>query len=162
MRATAKTYTDDFRSDAVALCRRGDRSLAEVARDVGVSHWTLRGWYRADEMKRSKEKKKTTRLVSVTPPADETAEEKIKRLEREVVRLQRKTREADPTEEADQADPTDVGAKSAKAREDATDVGAKSAKAREGLARATPKCGLATISAARNPAISATSCWPTK
>ena len=148
MRATAKTYTDDFRSDAVALCRRGDRSLAEVARDVGVSHWTLRGWYRADEMKRSKEKKKTTRLVSVTPPADETAEEKIKRLEREVVRLQRKTREADPTEEADQADPTDVGAKSAKAR--------------EGLARATPKCGLATISAARNPAISATSCWPTK
>jgi transposase len=90
MRATAKTYTDEFRSDAVALCRRGDRSLVEVARDIGVNHWTLRGWYRADEMKRSK-KKKTTRLVSVTPPADETAEEKIKRLEREVVRLQRKT-----------------------------------------------------------------------
>ncbi len=87
MRATAKTYTDDFRSDAVALCRRGDRSLAEVARDIGVNHWTLRDWYRADEMKRSKKKNK--RLVSVTPPSNETAEEKIKRLEREVVRLQR-------------------------------------------------------------------------
>ena len=48
------------------------------------------------------------------------------------------------------------------AREDPTDVGAKSAKAREGLARATPKCGLATFAAARNPAISTTSCWPTK
>jgi transposase len=52
VRATAKTYTDDFRSDAVALCRRGDRSLAEVARDIGVNHWTLRDWYRADETER--------------------------------------------------------------------------------------------------------------
>jgi len=87
MRANRTTYTDEFRSDAVSLCRRGDRSLRQVAFDLGVNHWTLRDWYRLDEMKRSK--KKNSRSPLVTPPKDETAEDKIRRLERELVRLQR-------------------------------------------------------------------------
>ncbi len=86
MRATRTNYTNEFRSDAVSLCRRGDRSLMQVARDLGVNHWTLREWYRLDEMKRSTKK---PRSPFVTPPKDETSEEKIQRLERELVRLQR-------------------------------------------------------------------------
>ena len=86
MRATRTNYTEEFRSDAVALCRRGDRSLMQVARDLGVNHWTLRDWYRLDEMKRSKKKPRSS---SATPPKDETPEDKIQRLEREFVRLQR-------------------------------------------------------------------------
>jgi transposase len=50
MRATRTNYTEEFRSDAVALSRRGDRSLMQVARDLGVNHRTLRDWYRVDEM----------------------------------------------------------------------------------------------------------------
>jgi transposase len=86
MRANKTTYTDEFRSDAVSLCRLGDRSRMQVARDLGVNHRTLRDWYGLDEMKRSKKKPRST---SVTPPTDETPEDKIQRLERELVRLQR-------------------------------------------------------------------------
>ena len=88
MRANRTNYTDEFRTDAVALCRRGDRSLLQVARDIGVNHWTLRDWYRLDEMKRP-EKRQKPHSPSVMPPKDETPEEKIRRLERELVRLQR-------------------------------------------------------------------------
>ncbi len=86
MRATRTNYTDEFHSDAVALCRRGDRSLRQVALNLGVNHWTLRDWYRLDEMKRAK---KNPGPRAVTLPKDESPEEKIQRLERELVRLQR-------------------------------------------------------------------------
>jgi len=87
MRANPKTYTDEFRSDAVALCLRGDRSLKEVAADIGVNHWTLRDWYNREEMaKRSKKKRPSS---AASPPPNETTEEKVKRLEREMARLQK-------------------------------------------------------------------------
>jgi transposase-like protein len=44
MRVIAKRYTDEFRSDAVNLVRRGDRSFKQVAQDLGVSVWSLRQW----------------------------------------------------------------------------------------------------------------------
>jgi transposase len=37
-------YSAEFRTDAVALVRSSDRPLAQVARDLGVNHETLRLW----------------------------------------------------------------------------------------------------------------------
>ncbi|MEV4418330.1 transposase, partial [Catellatospora sp. NPDC049609] len=41
--------TDEFRRDAVGLVRSSGRPINEVARDLGVSHETLRGWVRKAE-----------------------------------------------------------------------------------------------------------------
>ena len=81
-----RVYTDEFRSDAVAMCHRGNRSLIEVATDLGVNHWTLRDWYRKDQLM----KKRGKQATKVTPPPEpETPQETIKRLERDVARLER-------------------------------------------------------------------------
>jgi transposase len=37
-------YPEDFRREAVRLLRRGDRSIPELARDLGVSQQSLRNW----------------------------------------------------------------------------------------------------------------------
>lgn len=42
-------YSAEFRADAVALARSSDRPLAQVARDLGVNHETLRSWVRRTE-----------------------------------------------------------------------------------------------------------------
>jgi transposase len=42
-------YSAEFRTDAVALARSSDRPLAQVARDLGVNHETLRQWVKAAE-----------------------------------------------------------------------------------------------------------------
>jgi transposase-like protein len=82
-------YPDDFKADALALMRRGDRSLRQVSDDLGVSHWTLRDWYRADEMARKKGKRPKHGAAPMAPLA-ETPEQKIERLERENARLEKK------------------------------------------------------------------------
>jgi len=74
MRAQGRTYTDEFRAEAVALYRRTDRSVTKVADDLGVNHWLKR-----DAMKQKKRAPRPT-----TPPANETAEQKVVRLEREL------------------------------------------------------------------------------
>jgi transposase len=37
-------YPEDFRREAVRLLRRGDRSIPQLARDLGVSQQSLRNW----------------------------------------------------------------------------------------------------------------------
>jgi transposase len=44
MPKTPPPYPPEFRAEAVRLVRAGDTSLAQVARDLGVSNWTLRLW----------------------------------------------------------------------------------------------------------------------
>jgi transposase-like protein len=73
-------YTDEFRTEAVQLVREPGRSLRGVAEALGVSHWTLRDWYRRDEMTRRSKARPPTSAA----PAQETAEQKARRLEREV------------------------------------------------------------------------------
>lgn len=85
MRVTSQ-YDESFKADALDLIERGDRSIAEVARDLGVSHWTLRGWCRNAGM--SKRIKKQLRAAP-RPPAAEGPEQKVKRLERENERLRK-------------------------------------------------------------------------
>ena len=40
-------YPEEFRRDAVGLVRSSSRPLAQVARELGVNHETLRTWVRA-------------------------------------------------------------------------------------------------------------------
>ena len=42
-------YTEEFRCDAVDLVRSSQRPINQVARELGMSHETLRNWVRAAE-----------------------------------------------------------------------------------------------------------------
>jgi len=83
MRVTNQ-YSQEFKSDALDLLRRGDRSISQIARDLGVSHWTIRGWCKQESM--SKRRKRGLQSA-IRPPAVEDPEQKLKRLERENERL---------------------------------------------------------------------------
>lgn len=85
---SSKRYSDDFRADALNLIRRGDRTFRQLATDLGVHAWTLRNWWKQDQM--SKRKKLNPAASSVVAEtAAETAEQKLARLERENRRLLR-------------------------------------------------------------------------
>lgn len=43
-RAKRRAYDEAFKRDAVALMLKGERTLMQLARDLGVSHWNLRDW----------------------------------------------------------------------------------------------------------------------
>lgn len=86
MRAPTKSYTSEFRADAVALYRRSEHSVKQVAADLGVNHWTLTHWIEQDSMKRKKPKPP----AAEPRPASESAEQKAARLERENAKLQRR------------------------------------------------------------------------
>ncbi len=78
-------YTDEFRTEAVQLVCQPGRSLRGVAEALGVSHWTLRDWYRRDEMAR----RSKVRAPASAAGGQETAEQKARRLEREVEALRK-------------------------------------------------------------------------
>jgi transposase len=80
-------YTDEFKAEALALINRNDRSFRQLAEDLGVNAWTLRDWYKNDQMVR-KSKKGKDAPVQVAP-AGETAEQRLARLERDNERLRK-------------------------------------------------------------------------
>lgn len=41
---TSKRYTDEYKRDAVELVRSSGRTPTDVARELGVSSESLRGW----------------------------------------------------------------------------------------------------------------------
>ncbi len=43
-RRRRRTFTDEFKAEAVRLCKLGDRSIAKVAKDLGISEHGLRRW----------------------------------------------------------------------------------------------------------------------
>ena len=87
MRVRRPSYSAEFRADAVELLRKTDRSLPTVADDLGVSCWSLRQWYRRAEM--AKGRKPGRASPRTAPPAEETPDERVKRLEREVTALRK-------------------------------------------------------------------------
>jgi len=74
-------YTEEFRRDAIALMKQTDRSFNELARDLGVSTWTLRQWYKDGEV--PKKTRKQRKAGAAVPLGHESAEQKLARLERE-------------------------------------------------------------------------------
>ena len=87
MRVIRKYHSEDFKTDAIALVERGDRSFARLGLDLGVSEWTLRHWYNQWLMAKRSPKKKR----AAAAPSEETPEQKVDRLERELTRLHRRT-----------------------------------------------------------------------
>ena len=69
----ATQYTAEFRLEAVRLVLESERSVPEVAKDLGVNTWTLRGW-----IQRHRDKQGTSE-----PRRPETLEEENRRLKRE-------------------------------------------------------------------------------
>lgn len=84
MRVQKRSYTVEFRAEAVALYRRSDRSIRRVAEDLGVNHHTLQHWIDQDNMSRKKSPPRP-----FVPPPNETAEQKVARLERELEKAKR-------------------------------------------------------------------------
>ena len=70
-RRTRKKYDEQFRRNAVALCRSSGRPLSEIAAELGVSHWNLRDWLRGGTHKK------------VAPPASPAE------MQREMTRLRK-------------------------------------------------------------------------
>lgn len=92
MRATRNrpVYTNEFKTEAVALARRDDRTFRELAEDLGVSVWTLRHWYKMDEMAKRKTKKAdAVSRPAVLAPESESLKERAARLERELAAAKR-------------------------------------------------------------------------
>jgi Transposase. len=58
--AQGKPYPPEFRAEAVRLHRMGGRTLAETAREIGVSDWTLARWVRQAEIDEGKAEGLTT------------------------------------------------------------------------------------------------------
>ena len=45
-----RAFTPEFKADAVKLCRAGDRTIGQVARDLGLTETALRGWVKRAEV----------------------------------------------------------------------------------------------------------------
>lgn len=41
-----RSFTDEFKAEVVGLCRRGDRSIGQVARDLDLTQTAVREWVR--------------------------------------------------------------------------------------------------------------------
>jgi transposase len=90
MRQTQR-YTAEFRADAIALIERNDRTIAKVAEDLGIPHWTLRAWYKAHRMAKQRKPKPVARSPrELLREGQETAQQKASRLERENEALRKK------------------------------------------------------------------------
>ena len=82
-------YDEQFKASAVELLERTERSIGEVAQDLGVSVWTLRDWYKKRRMPKNKGKQARAAEALKTLQRDETPEQRLARLERENAALQR-------------------------------------------------------------------------
>lgn len=81
-------YSEQFKSDALALLARSDRSVSQVASGIGVDPWTLRHWYKkANAMANRSKKKAQMGLHPIVQ--NETQAERSARLEREIVALRK-------------------------------------------------------------------------
>ena len=74
-----RTFTPEFKAEAVRLCRVGDRSIAQVAKDLDLTETALREWVQRAGID-------TGNGPAGTLTSDERAE--LARLRREVKHLQ--------------------------------------------------------------------------
>ena len=84
MRGNAKRakYTEEFRQEALKVIRQGDRTYRQLSKDLGVNSWTLRNWYKQDQMA-----KRRNRAIVDAPP--ETPEQELAQLKLENERLRK-------------------------------------------------------------------------
>ena len=51
-RRTRRKFSEEFKRDAVAIVRSSDKSIAEVARELGIYDSSLGNWVRQDQVNR--------------------------------------------------------------------------------------------------------------
>ena len=73
-----RAFTDEFKADAVQLCRNGDRTIAQIARDLDLNETSLRNWVaKAEEQKQP-----------ATGSLSDDEREELKRLRKRVSELE--------------------------------------------------------------------------
>lgn len=76
-----RTFSPEFMAEAVKLCRVGDRTIKQIARELDLTETSLRRWVRAAD--------EAARASSSNGESLTTSErEELKRLRRENTRLQ--------------------------------------------------------------------------
>lgn len=90
-----RKYDDAFREGAVELAKRSDRTLAEIASDLGMPAPTLRYWYHFEMAKKRKlPLPKGKRSAAEMAPAEAGSDkERIAQLERELDALRKENDE---------------------------------------------------------------------
>ena len=68
-RRARRSFTPEFKAEIVELCRRGDRSIGQVARDFDLTETNVRSWVKQAEIDQgerpgltTEEKEELTRL----------------------------------------------------------------------------------------------------
>jgi transposase-like protein len=79
----ARRYDREFKENAVALVESG-RDIKEVARDLGISHWSLKNW-----CQRSKAGQKQTQVGTLEGESSLQREMRRLRQENDYLRRQR-------------------------------------------------------------------------
>ena len=93
-----RRYTRDFKADAVRLVSEDtSRTIKEIAGDLGISHWTLRGWCYAARSELA-EGGDMARKAKKQGGA-ETPEQELARLREEVQGLRRKVKQLETDRE---------------------------------------------------------------
>jgi len=77
MGGTRRRYTSEFKAEAVRLVATSGRSVAQMARELGVNEQTLHNWKR----------QATSSDGSVVEPGRFAEQEEIRRLRRELARV---------------------------------------------------------------------------
>ncbi|MEV4889949.1 transposase [Nonomuraea sp. NPDC055795] len=54
MGSRSNRYSEEFKRDAIALARSSDRTVTEVARELGISPESLRSWVNKDRQAETK------------------------------------------------------------------------------------------------------------
>ena len=77
-RRKRRKFTDEFKREAVRLCKQRDRSIGEVAKELDLTESALRNWVKEHDIEQGK-----------GPPGALTREEReeLQRLRKEVRRL---------------------------------------------------------------------------
>ena len=87
-RTTSRRYSPEFKRDAVALLRSSGRSIAQVAKELGVSDMSLSTWAREQAKQMSPEEAEMSEAERLEAIA---LRKRIKELEQEIEILKRFT-----------------------------------------------------------------------
>ncbi len=75
-----RPYPKEFREGAVALARRGERPIAEIAKELGIAESCLRNWLKQDQLDR---RERDDGLTSKEREELRELRKRVKRLEQE-------------------------------------------------------------------------------
>jgi transposase len=78
-----RRFTDEFKADAVRLCRAGDRNIAQVAKDLDLGETALRAWVARAEKNVSPEPVPAQTLTIAERSELGELRKRVKRLEME-------------------------------------------------------------------------------